>query len=231
MSINPLFQPVKKDVDTIRNTVLSNLVKMLVNRKWILPENLQTVTQNLLKTHSDEDLFKIKLAKSLSEISTYEPTEDGKEKEDGETFDGTLIIVKILPQKLTGVYKSPIISEFLNVYKKNHKILIIESISEKAKQNLSSFEHTEIIEESFLMLDLLEHVCSPQYEVLSPTEEKEFLERYHLTRRQMPKMFDTDKTAIYLYLKKKQIVRIIRNSELTGKSIYYRIVVHRGFDI
>ena len=38
-------------------------------------------------------------------------------------------------------------------------------------------------------------------------------------------MYISDPASLYLFLKKEQIVRIVRNSELTGNSINYRIVV------
>ena len=37
---NPLLLPVRKDIDTIRKTVLTNIIKMLIERKWLNKDNL-----------------------------------------------------------------------------------------------------------------------------------------------------------------------------------------------
>ena len=223
MSVNPLLLPVRKDIDSIRNTVLTNIVKMLYNRKWINKKNVQKIINELIASHNDDELYKIQLDVSLSKLDTYDPNENEKDKE--KEFDDKYIMIKLLPQKVTSITKSPIIMEFLNAYKKTHKILIVDDISDKSKHQLVSMKHTEIFKETFLMLDLLEHACSPKYEVLTQDECKELLEGYHLLKRQMKRQYDTDPVSLYLFLKTKQIIRIIRNSELTGSAIDYRIVV------
>jgi len=229
MSANSVYLPVRKDSETIRKTVLTNVIKMLNSRKWISDNNVESNIMKLIDSYNDEQVYKINLDVSLSKLPTYEPTDDDKPKKQEKEFEDTIVMVKLLPQKVTSIAKSPIITEFLSNYKKNHKILIVDSISDKTKYQLvTTTKHTEVFKESFLMLDIMSHVCSPEFEVLSPEESTELLSSYNLIRRQMKRMFDTDPVSLYLFLKKKQIVRIIRNSELTGKSIDYRIVVHRG---
>jgi DNA-directed RNA polymerase subunit H (RpoH/RPB5) len=232
MSANPLLLPVRKDIDTVHKTVLTNILKMLCNRKWILSDNLKSKTIEIINTHNDEQVYKIRLDISLSSFPTYDPQEQNeeepKEKSNNKKesdFEDNIVMVKLLPQKITSVSKSPIIMEFFSTYKKFHKILIVDSISDKSKHQLISNKYTEVFTESFFMLDILEHVCSPKYEVLSPLESKEMLGSYHLLKKQMKRMFDTDQISLYFFLKKRQIIRIIRNSELTGGAIDYRIVV------
>lgn len=224
MSVNPLLMPVRKDIDTIRKTVLTNIVKMICNRKWLLEENLNKTIDEVVSIQNDDQIYKIKLDVNLGSFDTYDPPDDTTVKKNV-NFEDNIVMIKLLPQKITSVGKSPIIGEFFDKYKKFHKILVVEGISEKSKQQIISNKHTEVFNESFFMLDLLEHVCSPKYEILSPTESKEMLESYHLLKKKMKRMFESDPASYYLYLKKKQIVRIIRNSELTGGSIDYRIVV------
>lgn len=228
MSANSIYLPVRKDSETVRKTVLTNVVKMLNNRKWIADENVEKYITKLIDSYNDEQIYKITVDVALSKLPTYEPSDDDAPKKQEKEFDDTIVMIKLLPQKVTSVAKSPIISEFLSNYKKNHKILIVDSISDKTKYQLVATKHTEVFKESFLMLDIMSHVCSPQFEVLSPNESTELLSSYHLTRKQMKRMLDTDPVSLYLFLKRKQIVRIIRNSELTGKAIDYRIVIHKG---
>jgi DNA-directed RNA polymerase subunit H (RpoH/RPB5) len=75
------------------------------------------------------------------------------------------------------------------------------------------------------MQDLLEHEASPKYEVMNPSDIEPFLISHNLTRKQMHKMYEHDHASRYLFLQKKQIVRIIRNSELTGYSVDYRVII------
>lgn len=226
MSVNPLLLPVRKDTETVRQTVLTNVIKMFYHRKWISKENLENQIKQAIDTHNDDHIYKITLDVSLSTFPTYNPDEIIKDTEIND--QDNYVIIKLLPQKVMSISKSPIISEFLNSYKKSHKILVVENISDKAKHQLISNKKTEVFNEVFFMINLLEHVCSPEYEVLTPDESKELLDTYHLSRRQMKLMLDSDPASLYLFLKKKQIVRIIRNSELTGKSVDYRIIVHKG---
>ena len=229
MSVNPLLLPVKKDADTIRKTILTNVVKMLNKRGWISNDNLNNEIKQITEAQNDNHIYKINLDIDLATFPTYYPVEEGEDRKFEKEFVGKIVMVKLLPQKITSVSKSPIILEFFNDYKRNHKILIVDSMSDKSKQQIvNSAKYVEVFTEPTLMLDLLELTCSPKYEVLKPSEVIEFLESYHLTRKQMKKIYDSDPASNYLFLKKKQIIRITRDSELTGNAIDYRLVVHRG---
>lgn len=227
MSVNPLLLPVKKNSETIKNTVLTNIVKMYCNRGWIKPEHLDSEIKKLINTQNDNHIYKINLDVDLKRVDTYYPVDEGEVRKISDDFIGTAVMVKLLPQKVTSVSKSPIIQEFLTESKKYHKILIVDSISDRAKTQASAEKHIEVFVESFFMLDLMELVCSPKYQVLHPKEIEVFLESYHLTRKQMKKMYDTDPASLYYFLKKKQIVRIIRDSEQTGSAVDYRLVIHK----
>lgn len=233
MSANPLLLPAKKDTDTIRREVLTNIVKMLTYRKWLSKENEQKNIDTLLKIHSsngtDDSVYKLQLSIDLRNVPFYEYQEDSKDSKDSSNkFDGKQLVIKILQQKVTGVNKSPVISEFLSSYKNCHKILIVDSISEKPRHQLETTLYTEVFVESDFMINLVEHSASPQYEVLTPTEIDEFLLEYQVTKRKLSKIDDSDPAAKYLYLKKGQIIRILRNSEGSGGSVGYRVVIHRG---
>lgn len=225
--INPLLS-VKKDSETIRITVLTNVIKMLNNRKWINDNNVNKEIEKIVKSQNDNHIYVINLDVKLNEVLTYYPLEEGEERKFPEGFIGNTVVVKLLPQKITSVSKSPIIQEFFNEYKKNHKILIVDSISDKSKAQITSAKYIEVFSEPYFMLNLMDIVCCPKYEVLTPAQTLDFLESYHLTRKQMKKMFDNDPASQYFFLKKKQIVRIIRDSEISGKSVDYRLIVHKG---
>lgn len=224
MSSNSTYLPVKKDAETIRKTVLTNIVNMLSNRKWIKKENVSSIVSKLHDIHNDDHVYKINLDVKLSEHPTYDP----ENKANNADFEDTIVIVKLLPQKIASLSKTPIASDFISQYKKNHKILVVDGITDKTKQNIESNRFVEIFEESFLLIDLLQHECSPEYEVLTPEEGEQMLESYKAKKKQILKISDMDPASYYLFLKKHQVIRVIRNSELTGKSIAYRIVVHKS---
>lgn len=227
MSINPLLLPVKKDTETVRITVLKNIIKMLIDRKWIKKENYETQYNYIVDSNNDNQLYKIKLDVNLSTMETYDPPTDENIKKIDKDFEDNIVMIKLLPQKVTSIIKSPIIGEFMNNYKKNHKILIVDDISDKSKLLLGQ-KKIEVFKEVFFMCNLLEINASPSYEILTPSEGKKMREEFNVNRNQMRIMLDTDPASLYLYLKTGQIVRVIRNSEITAYAVSYNIVAHKS---
>jgi DNA-directed RNA polymerase subunit H (RpoH/RPB5) len=227
MSVNPQLLPVMKDTDTIRTEVMTNIIKMLSYRHWINSDDAETQISSISKQHNDDNIYKIKLSINLNTFEFYhKPPADSISEENA--LSGKTVYVKILNQNVTGVNKSPIITEFLHNYKNDHKILIVEKISDKAEKQLLQTPYVEVFTEPFFLVNLVEYDGSPQYEVLSEAQTEQFLKAYQLSRRKMSKMDDTEAASKYLFLRKGQIVRIIRNSKLCGNSIAYRVVQRKG---
>ena len=214
MSLNPELIPIKKDAETIRKNVLTNLIKIFVERKNIK----KSFDKNILNIEKirDDDVYTITLD---NEIICKNDDDEYKKK-----FNGNNIMVKIIHQKVQGIAKIPAIKEFLNTYKYNHKIFIFDSISEKAKSSLCENPQTEVFNESFLMINLVDHVDSPKYEILTEDEIKEVMESYILKKKEIPKILTSDPIVEYFNLKRGDIIRVIRPSEQSGKNIIYRIV-------
>jgi DNA-directed RNA polymerase I, II, and III subunit RPABC1 len=61
--------------------------------------------------------------------------------------------------------------------------------------------------------------------MLNEEETQLFLKEYLLKKREIPKMFISDPVSKYFNAKVGQVFRIIRPSEVTGQSIYYRMVI------
>lgn len=224
MSVNPQLS-VRIDTETVRERVLSNIVKMMFHRGWIKQENLENRTKTAINDANDENLYKIKLDVKLGSHPTYEFT-NVDEKTD---FVDDVVFVKLVPQKVTSVGKSPIIVDFLTTYKQSHKILIVDEMSDKSRNALmSNTKYVEVFSEKKILQNVMDHVMSPAYDILTPDECTNVLNEYQLKKKQMNIMFDTDTVAQYLFLKKGRIVRIIRNSEASANSIGYRIVVHKN---
>jgi hypothetical protein len=114
MSLNPELIPVKKDAETIRKTVLTTLVKMFVERRYI-NKSFEKNIKNIEKI-KDDDSYSITLDTNLE--CKHDDAEYKKK------FDGSIIMIKIIHQKVQGIAKIPAVKEYLTSYKYNHKILI-----------------------------------------------------------------------------------------------------------
>jgi DNA-directed RNA polymerase subunit H (RpoH/RPB5) len=216
MSLNPELIPVKKDAEIIRKTILTNIIKIFVERKNInksFDKNIQYIAKN-----RDDDSYTITLDEPIKCKS-----DDNEYKK---KFDGSNVMIKIIHQKVQGIAKIPTVKDYLTSYKYNHKIFIFDSISEKAKDMLTNNNHTEVFNEAFLMINILEHIDSPKYELLNEDEIKEILDSYIIKKKDIPKILTSDPIVKYFNLRRGDIIRIIRPSEQSGKNIAYRIVAN-----
>jgi len=214
MSLNPALIPVKKDVETIRKTVLTNVIKMIAERGYI-KKSLEKNIQNIEKI-KDDDVYQISLDINIKKNNT--------DKQNTDKFDGSIIMIKIIHMKIQGIAKIPEVKEFINSYKNYHKIFIFDSISEKAKSSIADIPNNEAFNEVFFMINIVDYIDSPKYELLTEEESKEVIDTYILKKKEMMKILTTDPIVDYFNLKRGDIIRIIRPSEQSGKSIAYRIV-------
>ena len=191
--------------------VFINVVKMLKYRKWLIKDARIQSTNN-------EHIFHITIDSNLKDMITYKS---------GDTDDmvDDKIYILYLDQKITSINKFPQIGEFLKKYENNHKMLIIDEIVGKTKQLITLNKYSEVFLIYELMINIVEYIYCPQYEVLE--DENAYCKEYKVTKNQLPKLHDSDPIAKYLFLKRGQIVRIIRNSKNTGKSVSYRIVINK----
>ena len=72
---------------------------------------------------------------------------------------------------------------------------------------------------------MIEHNLVPKHELLSPEEGQKILEKYKVTREQMPMILLNDSAITHLQAKVGDIIKIIRISRFIGPSLYYRVVV------
>lgn len=73
--------------------------------------------------------------------------------------------------------------------------------------------------------NILKHGLVPKHEVLSEDELKALLERYNITKGQLPKILVNDPVVKKIKAKVGDVVRITRESKTAGKSVVYRVVV------
>lgn len=74
-------------------------------------------------------------------------------------------------------------------------------------------------------IDVLLHKFVPQHLLLTKEESQELLEKYHIELTDLPQIFEKDPVAIAIGAKEGDIIRIVRDSHTTVRSIdYFRYV-------
>jgi DNA-directed RNA polymerase subunit H len=74
-------------------------------------------------------------------------------------------------------------------------------------------------------INILEHELVPRFEILSPEEAKELLEKLGIQPHQLPWISIDDPVVKAIGAKPGDILRVIRKSPTAGESIAYRYVV------
>lgn len=202
--------------------IISNIINMIAYRKWINDDedNINNIVREILSNKRDEKIYNIKLQMDLIKDDTY-----CNDEIDKKNFNGTHLIIYIINQKIAT--KPNFIIDFINKNNNTHKIIVVDSITDKIRQSLYTNKYTEVFQEQDFMVNLSNHVCWPtSVSILSNDEVVELMESYRLKKKELPKIFDIDPMSRYLFLKRGQIIRIVRNSQMTGQAIAYRIVIH-----
>ncbi len=74
-------------------------------------------------------------------------------------------------------------------------------------------------------IDVLLHKFVPKHVLLTKTETKNLLDKYKIEVNDLPQMFEKDPVAIAIGAKEGDVVKIVRDSQTTVKSVdYYRYV-------
>ena len=121
------------------------------------------------------------------------------------------------------------IKELQNLIDTNitYAILIYASnITSFAKQAIKNEIEcpVQLFTEGELAINITKHVLVPKHELVSIQERNAFLNKHKYKLANLPRILDSDPVIKYLYGKPGDMVKITRDSETTGTSIYYRIV-------
>jgi DNA-directed RNA polymerase subunit H (RpoH/RPB5) len=209
-TIVPQLLPIEKNSETRKNIVLTNIIKMLTERKLLKEENLKQNIANIISIQSDDLIYKIDL--DYPESNT----------------DSKIFYVILFHQKITSLTKSSSITDFLNQYKTFPKLIVALNVSMKLIYNIkndTTYPNTEIFLEKELMTNLVDHIPIPKHILLSEQELKAVIESYYAKRREIPEILITDPVSRYYNVKLGQMFRIIRPSETAGFAPYYRLVI------
>ena len=74
-------------------------------------------------------------------------------------------------------------------------------------------------------IDVTKHMLVPEHIILKEEEIENLLEELSISKGSLPKILMTDPVTKLIGAKEGDILKIIRDSPTTGKSVYYRFVV------
>ena len=71
------------------------------------------------------------------------------------------------------------------------------------------------------------HVYVPKHEIISKKEAEEVLHEFNCVATELPLIFVDDHAIVGLGVRPGDMIKITRDSDTSGKSLYYRYVVER----
>jgi len=135
-------------------------------------------------------------------------------------FDGSSIIVKLIPQVVKDITNSPLLNDFFKQYNSHHKIIVFDGMADKVYSVISKKKNVEVFDRDYLMIDLMAHVGAP---IACSIVDKEDIS--YITNPKIAKILENDPLCRYYNGKKDQIIRIIRACLNNSEEIVYRKVI------
>lgn len=201
--INNKLLSISKDKKSIKNTVLSNIVKMLTERGLLDKKDVENNIKLITSKHKDNMEYNILLK--------------NKKK----------FFIKFIQQKITAINKSSGIHDFVEQYKNNNNIVIVNEISSKAHNSMKQkYKLTEVFTEKELMMNIIDHIYQPKFEILKDLDIEKFLHDRKCEKKSLPRIFLNDPIVKYYNLNVGNIIRILRPSGVSGEVASYRLVVN-----
>ena len=145
--------------------ILLNLTKMLTERKFLNPDNIEKNYQILLKQLNEERVFKIK-----------------------SDYQNKFFHIMFVYGKITTIKKIQGLETFLQNSKGNNRIFIADNINQKAYKQFIELNNTEVFFNYELQINIIDHDLQPKFKVLTNEEKEEFMKQYDVSKRQMSKM-------------------------------------------
>lgn len=135
-----------------------------------------------------------------------------------------LIIINILSDKL-GIQQVKVIQTYLDNYKRDTNIIMYnDTITTFAKSALDEIQNIELFSHKELSYNVTHHSFVPKHILVSEEEKQQILTRFKVSVKKMPVIQISDPVCRYYNAKEGQMFKIIRKSNTTGESLYYRIV-------
>lgn len=188
------------------NMILYNIVKMLIRRNLIDQKNLDIVHKKAVAALDDKLIINITTNKEDQQISIIFP-----------------------PAGISTIKK---VTDFEDYLKKNQhilKLVIINDINKKVLKQILAFDNAEVFWKDEFLEDIISKPIIPTHQILTLKEKNVFLKNYKPS--ELSVIFSTDMIARYYKMQIGDIIRIIRPSNTSGKSIFYRIVKEGSLDL
>lgn len=231
MSSGHAFINHRKNDETVRIDILTNVCRMLVLRgrlditKYCKDEFSETNfadTSIHLSSAIDDSKFKSMIGKKsdknlyIIDVDTPFDIESGSY----DNFDGTKLIVSLIPHKITDIKNSEMITDVFKVYPDHHKIFIIDSIVERAISALTRGGNVEVFVKDDITIDLMSHYRAPHRCIL----DKKSVNMYIISPN-VARMHENDHLAKYYNAKVGDTLKIIGNTVTNGFETRYRMII------
>jgi hypothetical protein len=234
---NETYVDLRFDEEKIRITFLTNICRMLLKRgymdikKYMKKDNTEQTKQNeQFSRHDiiDNELFLPFIEKRVDNNVYTIPLDiqypDKRVSDEKNNFDGSKVIVKIIPQSVKEVTKSPMLNEFFKTYSNYHKIIVFDDYVDKVYSILHKKKNVEIFKRDDLMIDLMSHECAPiscEFVTLDDIS--------YIINPKIAKILENDPLTRYYDGTRGQIMRIIRPSLNHSVETIYRKVIEPKF--
>ena len=185
-------------------TIIENTILMMSNRIYI--------------GNNGEKLPLLSFKKTLESVADL-----GDNVYTFKADNGTEYALKIVFQKISNTGKQSVINDFFKDYDKYSKIVVATGFNNKISQYATK-NSAQIFTEASMLLDILSWYGQPKFEVMSPSEIERLKMEYNVSDYSLKKMLRTDPMAKYFGLKKGAVLRIERDSPVSGKNVDYRVV-------
>jgi len=200
------------------NIILKNILKMLSKRKVFTDTNDINDTGHSLLSYKTK----------AKNIVPYELTNAYKDIVDlgDNTFTintiSGLVAVKILFQNISSTSQTSFITQFLNEYSENMKIIIVPEINSKTAQIPK--HNLQIFEEEKLLSDVTEFIFQPVFIILNNAQKEDVYKKYRTKDVTMSRFESIDPIVHYYNIKKGDITKIISSSMVSGAEVSYRLL-------
>jgi hypothetical protein len=224
------FVNYRKDEETIRLQILTNVCRMMVLRgnldisKYCHAEFIDENFNNInihLSSIIDNTKFEPMIGQR-SDRNTYIididiPFEDETKSNN---FDGTRLIVSIIPQKIKDIKNSDMINEIFKRYPTNHKLFIVDEIIDKASIALTRAGNVEVFIKDNITIDLMSYQEAPHRCTLDKTGAGNYI-----VRPNIPRMHENDPLSKYYNGKIGDTLQIIGNTVTNCFERRYRRII------
>ncbi|AXN91014.1 putative DNA-dependent RNA polymerase subunit Rpb5 [Namao virus] len=165
--------------------ILKNILKMLINRRWIEP-HLESYTKSLQASLNLNDVawivFKDVPIKENDIYSITTPTEKRMGFVQKKTKDITQLVVKFISSRTSSFKKIPDIDQFVNEFKMYHKIFVVMNQDKiRLKKFISAGTHDiEVFGYGNLICNIIDHYLIPKHILLTKEESLQVIQEWHL---------------------------------------------------